>query len=190
MKARIVLIALLVVMTLVGVGCTTTMMDTGTDSSATYRFGRLTADGFAPPMCSRYAWHCEEDDDRAVVNSTSLLAFTASDRRAAYVVGNGTFKHAEGTLSIVCDKSTGEMQLIYKAILDGVELAAGAAKELDPVVVLEGIDLNSLLAEWAELTAAQVTPLRFQCLHHFIVDTFIDGNGIFGRTRGGVIGRF
>ena len=44
MKARILLIALLVVTTLVGIGCTTTMMDTGTDSSATYRFGRLTAE--------------------------------------------------------------------------------------------------------------------------------------------------
>jgi Protein of unknown function (DUF3568) len=44
MKQGIVLSALLVTALLVGIGCTTTVMNPGTDSSATYRFGRLTAE--------------------------------------------------------------------------------------------------------------------------------------------------
>jgi hypothetical protein len=44
MKGRTVLVALLSLTVLLGAGCTTTMMDSGTDSSATYRFGRLTAE--------------------------------------------------------------------------------------------------------------------------------------------------
>ena len=43
MKKGIVLSALLLTALLVGMGCTTTVMNPGTDSSATYRFGRLTA---------------------------------------------------------------------------------------------------------------------------------------------------
>lgn len=44
MKGRTVLVALLSLTVLLGAGCTTTMMDSGTDSSAMYRFGRLTAE--------------------------------------------------------------------------------------------------------------------------------------------------
>jgi hypothetical protein len=54
MKARMVLIALLSATTLVGVGCTTMMMDSGTDSSAVYRFGRLTAEE-QKPLSTVYA---------------------------------------------------------------------------------------------------------------------------------------
>ncbi|UCD48833.1 MAG: DUF3568 family protein [Phycisphaerales bacterium] len=43
MVRRIVLTALLAV-SLIGSGCTTTMINPGTDSSATYRFGVLTAE--------------------------------------------------------------------------------------------------------------------------------------------------
>lgn len=42
MAQRIFLTAVLV-LSLVAIGCTTTVMNPGTDSSATYRFGRLTA---------------------------------------------------------------------------------------------------------------------------------------------------
>jgi len=54
MKARMVLIALLSATTLVGVSCTTMMMDSGTDSSAMYRFGRLTAEE-QQPLSTVYA---------------------------------------------------------------------------------------------------------------------------------------
>lgn len=43
MAQRIILTALLVV-SLVGIGCTTTVINPGTDTSATYRFGKLTAE--------------------------------------------------------------------------------------------------------------------------------------------------
>ena len=48
MKSRTLLITLLSLTLLVGTGCTTTLMDSGTDSSATYRFGRLTAEENQP----------------------------------------------------------------------------------------------------------------------------------------------
>ena len=44
MKRRILLTALLLTSTLLGFGCTTTVINPGTDSSATHRFGRLTAE--------------------------------------------------------------------------------------------------------------------------------------------------
>ena len=44
MKRRILLATLLSALSLLGVGCTTTVIDPGTDTSATYRFGRLTAE--------------------------------------------------------------------------------------------------------------------------------------------------
>ena len=43
MRQRIILSTLLLTALLVGIGCTTTVMNPGTDTSATYRFGRLTA---------------------------------------------------------------------------------------------------------------------------------------------------
>ncbi|MHC4519751.1 MAG: DUF3568 family protein [Planctomycetota bacterium] len=43
MKRAIVLAALLLTTTLLGIGCTTTVINPGTDSTATYRLGRLTA---------------------------------------------------------------------------------------------------------------------------------------------------
>ena len=44
MKRCMLLVALLLTTTLLGIGCTTTVLNSGTDSSATYRFGRLTAE--------------------------------------------------------------------------------------------------------------------------------------------------
>ena len=44
MKRRILLTALLLTTSLLGIGCTTTVINPGTDSSAMYRFGRLTAE--------------------------------------------------------------------------------------------------------------------------------------------------
>jgi len=44
MKRRVFLITLLSATILLGIGCTTTVINPGTDSSATYRFGRLTAE--------------------------------------------------------------------------------------------------------------------------------------------------
>ncbi len=44
MKRRMLLTTLLLTTMLLGFGCTTTVMNPGTDSSATYRFGRLTAE--------------------------------------------------------------------------------------------------------------------------------------------------
>jgi len=53
MKQRTLLIILLSVAILLGCGCTTTVIDSGTDSSATYRFGRLTAEE-AQPIATVY----------------------------------------------------------------------------------------------------------------------------------------
>lgn len=44
MKRRILLTTLLLAVPLSGIGCTTTVINPGTDSSATHRFGRLTAE--------------------------------------------------------------------------------------------------------------------------------------------------
>ena len=44
MKQAILLASLLLTTILLGIGCTTTVINPGTDSSATYRFGRLTAE--------------------------------------------------------------------------------------------------------------------------------------------------
>lgn len=44
MRQRTILSALLLTAMWVGIGCTTTVMNPGTDSSATYRFGCLTAE--------------------------------------------------------------------------------------------------------------------------------------------------
>ena len=44
MKRHTLLTALLLTSPLLGIGCTTTLINPGTDSSATYRFGRLAAE--------------------------------------------------------------------------------------------------------------------------------------------------
>ena len=44
MKRRILILTLLSATTLPGIGCTTTVINPGTDTSATYRFGKLTAE--------------------------------------------------------------------------------------------------------------------------------------------------
>jgi len=44
MERRIVLTTLVLTATVLGIGCTTTVINPGTDSSAMYRFGKLTAE--------------------------------------------------------------------------------------------------------------------------------------------------
>jgi hypothetical protein len=123
------------------------------------RFGSIDKNGIHPsaiPLDNRFY---TENETQHLISNSSLLAFATMDRKQLTVIGNSTFKVSEGTIILSCDKTTGAVQLSYKAELDGLCLIKGCSTTLDPIVIITGNDLNSLLEQWAEHTAAQTTPL-------------------------------
>jgi Melibiase len=123
------------------------------------RFGTIDKNGLQPPAIPLdHRFYTENDTDHLISNS-SLLAFATLDREQITVIGNSTFKVSEGTIILSCDKTTSTLRLIYKAELDGLRITKGFSKKLDPIVIITGNDLNSLLEQWADHTAAQTTPL-------------------------------
>jgi len=123
------------------------------------RFGKLDKSGVSPaprPLDSR---GYSETTNKHRIDNNSLFAFATVDRKIITVIGGETFKVSEGQITLECDKATGKMRLIYKMILDGLELLPGREKTLDWILILQGENLNRLLEEWANKTAAQTTPI-------------------------------
>ena len=100
-----------------------------------------------------------ETDTLHTISSNSLFVFASMDRKNITIIGNGTFKVSEGTIVLSCSKRQGTMRLIYKVILDGLEMTGNSSKQLDPIVIMTGSNLNDLLEQWAHYTAAQTVPL-------------------------------
>ncbi|MCF6175268.1 MAG: alpha-galactosidase [Victivallaceae bacterium] len=123
------------------------------------RFGSIDKNGLHPPAIPLDNSFYTENDTRHLLSNSSLLAFATMDRKQLTLIGNSTFKVSEGTIILSCDKTTGQMQLIYKAKLDGLRITNDFRKNLDPIVIITGDDLNSLLEQWANHTATQIIPL-------------------------------
>jgi len=123
------------------------------------RFGTLDQHGIQPPPIPIDTPFYEETDTAHLITNNSLFAFSTLDRSRVTVIGNSTFKVSEGTIMLRCDKTTSAMQLVYKSVLDGLHVSKGFVKKLDPIIILNGGNLNKLLEQWADHTAAQTTPL-------------------------------
>lgn len=123
------------------------------------RFGRLGKNGIFPPPRGpdRHTFY-HEDQENITLSNNSLAVFSNIAGNDVTLIGNATFKHAEGTIKFVCNKKSGEIRLVYCAVLDNLYLPAGTVKKIDPIVILSGNDLNALLIQWAEYTARQTTP--------------------------------
>ncbi len=123
------------------------------------RFGKLNKNGATPAPLPLDSRGCSETADKHIIDNNSLFALATVDRKNITVIGGETFKISEGSILLECDKKSGAMRLVYKIILDEMELLPGTEKELDAILILQGGNLNRLLEEWADRTAAQTTPI-------------------------------
>ena len=123
------------------------------------RFGKLDKYGVIPAPLPLDSRGYSETADKYIIDNNSLFAFATADRKSVTVIGGETFKISEGQILLECDKTSGKMRLVYKMILDGLELLPGKEKALDGILILQGEKLNRLLEKWADKTAAQTTPL-------------------------------
>lgn len=119
------------------------------------RFGMLNRNGISPKALSPDSRGCAENEQSYIIDSNSLFVFATPDRKEMTLIGNATFKTSEGTILLECSKNDGSMRLVYKAILDGLELPPETSKKLDGILIIQGSDLNRLLEQWADYTASQ-----------------------------------
>ncbi|OGV51882.1 MAG: hypothetical protein A2017_00545 [Lentisphaerae bacterium GWF2_44_16] len=123
------------------------------------RFGTISTAGFNPPLYGMDAGFTGENKEVFFMTSNSMMALSGLDRKSCFIIGAGSFRFSEGTVFLSCSKKTGAMEISYEMILDGVSLKPGEKRVLDEILIIKGNDLNELLAEWAELTAAGTKPL-------------------------------
>jgi Melibiase len=116
-------------------------------------FFKIDKNGFSNPLKSSDRLFASEDDERCFINSNSLLCFKVEDSDEVTLIGAESFDKTEGTIELSFDKNSGEAQITYKMILDGVALSTHTQIELDSFVIMTGNDLNILLKQWADLTA-------------------------------------
>jgi len=123
------------------------------------RFGVLTPQGVQPPpVPADGVWYTATADGARIVANT-LLAFRAGAADArAFVIGAETFRLTEGTATLSASAATGLVELSYAMTLDGVVLEPGAHLHLDSILLLQGHDLNELLAAWAHSAALEMPP--------------------------------
>ena len=116
-------------------------------------FCRVDRNGFAVPLKDTDKSFIAENAEECRISSNSLFCFKAENAAEITLLGSASFDKSEGTIELHLDKKNGEFRLAYKQILDGVVPVAGQAFPLDSFVLMTGADLNSMLKQWAELTA-------------------------------------
>ena len=116
-------------------------------------FCRVDRNGFAAPLKDTDKSFIAENAEECRISSNSLFCFKAENAAEITLLGSASFDKSEGTIELHLDKKNGEFRLAYKQILDGVVPVPGQEFPLDSFVLMTGADLNSMLRQWAELTA-------------------------------------
>lgn len=116
-------------------------------------FYKITQDGFSPRLTNQDRSFASESADECLISANSLAAFKMGASKEITLLGNASFDKSEGTINLKYDRRTGDLNCVYKMILDGVCLKPGQVFNLDSFVIMQGEDLNLLLQDWAELGA-------------------------------------
>ncbi|MCK5843364.1 MAG: alpha-galactosidase, partial [Victivallales bacterium] len=116
-------------------------------------FHEIKSDGFSDTPTKDESIYASEDDNTCQVSANTLLCWKRSDSNEIFLMGTETFEKTEGTIELTYHKSKKHAKIVFKMILDNVRVPAGAKLELDSFIILQGVELNTLLKQWANLTA-------------------------------------